>query len=166
MAQDINVMLADVQEINVNIVEQKIYVDIQGAIVYSTGSTQTSNLILTNLESISINTGELVFGNTLSTGCLKASSLISPAIGFNLNIVTASSQATIVTLNGAYLVQSNWTTLTGSTLLTPNTQYYLSQTAGKLTVTPDQSTALFVQPIGTALTTTIFKYDIQEPIWL
>lgn len=166
MPQVINVNIEPQQEINVQVVEQKILVDIQGAVVYTEGGAQSGNLSLINLEPSSLTPGELVCGNSGSTGCLRASSQTTPAIGFSLNTVTTNSPAAIITSQGAYLTQANWTTVTGTNLLTPNTVYFLSLVLGKLVTTPDMSTALFVQPIGVAINSTTMKYTIEEAIWL
>jgi hypothetical protein len=166
MAQVINVNIAPEQEINVNIVEQKVQVDIQGAILYEAGSTLDETIFLINLETSNLIPGELVFSDTNSTGCYRATSNLTPAIGFVFSETLPTESTSIITVTGKVLTLDSWIDVTNSSTLIPNQTYYLSTEPGKLVTTPDLSTALFVQPIGIAISSTTMKYQIGEPVWL
>jgi len=59
--------------------------------------------------------------------------------------------------------QANWTSITGATLLTPGSTYYLSAaTAGQLTTTAPTASG-FVVAVGRALNTTTLDIEISQP---
>jgi len=92
----------------------------------------------------------------LANASLEATALV---VGLVTTAGNAGNQGEITT--GGILVQSNWTAVTGSALLTVGAEYFLSQTSGMLT--PTGPTDLVQASIGRAINPTTFSIEIQTP---
>jgi hypothetical protein len=62
--------------------------------------------------------------------------------------------------------KTDWTNVTGTTLLTPGAVYYLDSTAGRLTSTPTTTDGEHVVAVARAASTTELDIEIAEPILL
>ncbi len=85
-------------------------------------------------------------------------------IGLTLEAVTAGNTGQYITEGTVTLV--DWTTVTGTTLLTPGAVYYLDSTAGMLTLTPTTTIGQHVVAVARAASTTELDIEIAEPILL
>jgi hypothetical protein len=80
--------------------------------------------------------------------------------------VAAIGHAAFYNTDG-FVTKADWTAITGTSLLTPGADYYLSSsTAGMLTTVAPTSTGLYVTPVGRAVTTTILDIEIEQNILL
>lgn len=64
------------------------------------------------------------------------------------------------------ITKANWTAITGSASLSPNSDYYLSATPGMLTNSPPSTTGQVVQQVGRAITANTLLIEIDVPILL
>ena len=70
-------------------------------------------------------------------------------------------------INDADLTMADWTSVIGSTNLTPNAIYFLSHlVAGQLTTTPTTTTGEFIVEVGVALSVTTLAIGIKRSILL
>jgi hypothetical protein len=112
----------------------------EGMAVYSTAVTGTVDKARAN-----------------ASGTSKVTGLVVDAT------VAAGAPATIQ--YGGVLTIADWTVPAGSATLTPGATYFLSPTtAGLITPTPPNTTGQFVTVIGTAISTTALKIEIDSPI--
>ncbi len=89
----------------------------------------------------------------------------SGAIGFAQEDVLAT--ATGFYLTEGQVTKTDWTSITGTTLLVPGSVYFLSvATPGGMTTTPPSLTGESTVRVGRAATTEIFDIEISQPILL
>lgn len=78
----------------------------------------------------------------------------------------ASGQAVKYNTDGK-LTKTDWTSVTGATLLTPGADYYLSDaTPGMLTMVAPTTVGSYVEKVGKAISTVIFDIEISCSILL
>ncbi len=120
--------------------------------------------VRTNNEAFTIVAGRPVKFD--STGCklAQADDISNIAVGVAYNTAASGDDITIVLMG--ILSVSDWTVASGgSSTLTPNTYYYLSQgAAGIITTVPPSGTGQVYQPIGLAVNSTDFFVQIQISI--
>jgi len=92
----------------------------------------------------------------LANASLETTALV---VGLVTTPATAGNQGEITT--GGILVQSNWTAIIGSELLTVGAEYFLSQTTGLLTTTVPTSEVQ--ASIGRAVNANTLSIEIQTP---
>lgn len=117
-----------------------------------------------NTGSLTMLAGQPVRADTTGYGVrlADATAIGRAAIGLLLNDL-APGQASGIQVNGLFALD-DWTTITGTQLLTPMTNYWLDTAAGRLTITVPLSGVC--QLIGRTMTTTTLKVDIGIPILL
>lgn len=87
------------------------------------------------------------------------------AVGLANEDVTASATGDYIT--EGQIEKSDWTTVAGTTFLTPGVFYYLSTTnAGQITSTAPSTATEYVVVVGRALTNTVLDVEIAQPILL
>lgn len=96
----------------------------------------------------------LADATALSRRCIGLATL-GASVGFAENIRTEG-----------WLESFDWTLVTDSVALSPNTFYFLSLTPGKLTATAPTVAGQIAQRIGISLNSTLMQLSIGEPITL
>lgn len=84
-------------------------------------------------------------GTAKVLGLVQAASISAAASGF-------------IQTDGV-IASSDWTAVVGGTTLTAGSKYYLSDTAGLLTLTPPSGAGSFVMLVGVAISTTEMEID-------
>ena len=85
-------------------------------------------------------------------------------IGLTLEPVLSGNSGQYIT--EGTITRTDWTVVTGTTLLTPGAVYYLDSTAGKLTSTPTTTEGEHVVAVARAASNTELDIEIAEPILL
>lgn len=109
-------------------------------------------------------TGQPVYLSGNNTINLADASLTTTANVFGLVSAGASANGTATVLSEGSVNQANWTTVAGSTNLTPGSVYYLSGTTGKMVTTKPTGGADTIIQLGTAVSTTKFNIEVQEVV--
>lgn len=149
-----------------------------GQIPTSTGTTitmqdpaVTADLVLTNgnvavmapgcpvYETVTALTVDKARANAIST---------SQVVGLTIASISASATGTVRSSGPVTLTTGEWDAITGGTGgLTIGSRYYLDpSTAGKLTLTPTDSTGNFLVEVGKALSTLKMLVAIRTPVGL
>ena len=145
-------------------------VDTYGRVTSGSGTSAAGTVTtsLTNAEATTIVAGAPVYSFS-SGNCKKAianSSTTTVVIGIVTADTNAAASGTISTAGSVTLTTGQWDAVTGQTGgLTSGTRYFLDNaTAGKMMTTPPGTG--FVEPIGTALSSTVLQLNIGYPIQL
>lgn len=106
--------------------------------------------------------GQPVYISGNNTVNLASASDVTTSKVFGLVIVgaTANNQASVVSEGS--VEQADWTSVTGTALLTPGSIYYLSTAIGEMSVSPPDGEGEVVVMLGTAVTTTKFDVNVIE----
>lgn len=125
----------------------------------------------TNANAGTLSAGMVVYITTAGGSIDKAKADASgtmDAEGFVVADIASSASGSYQDSGNLTLSTSVWDAVTGQTGgLTAGSDYYVSSaTAGKITTTPPSTTGQFVQPVGTAVSTTEMKIHIQASIKL
>lgn len=115
----------------------------------------------TNNDSVTIFKGQ-----PLAVGIVRASAADDTKNAVGLAGETALSGASIPVQAGGTVSQADWTAVTGTTLLSPGFDYFLSVASGLLSLSQPVVSGQIVQPVGTALSTTTMLVEIDTPILL
>lgn len=107
-----------------------------------------------NRETIRLPAGTPVANHPSGNGVVRAVSPTYPCIGVLVQDAATESKA-LIQLLGPYTM-SDWSNIIGSAQLAPNTVYYLSATAGRLTALPPPT----AQIIGTSLSPISMQIEI------
>jgi len=67
---------------------------------------------------------------------------------------------------GGHITLTDWSAATGSAMLTPGAPYYLTSTAGMMSVTPPTGDGEFVVKVGRAVSTDTFALELGEGVGL
>lgn len=131
------------------------------------GST-TQSFSATNSNTGAITIGQVVYVD--GAGSVNLAKADNETTAKAIGLVEDASIATLDTgmiLTDGTLTSSDWTSVTGSAILTPGSVYFLSDTtAGQITTTPPTLSGSFVVRIGTAISTTTLEVSISRPIKL
>lgn len=132
------------------------------SLVKTIGAAET--LSSENKQGATVYAGQAAALHSSGTGIVlaDASSVLTPALG----IITADAAAGIAAeiLTEGIVTLADWTAATGAASLTPNAVYYLSTTAGLLTVTAPSTAGHYLQYIGRAITAQKLDISITQPI--
>ena len=120
----------------------------------------TSTLAITANETVLVGQPVYVSGN--NTINLASASSLSEAQAIGLVEVGATANGTANVLTDGTINQADWTSVIGSTNLTPGSVYFLSTTSGKMSTTPPTGDGETVVTIGVAITTTKFDIEVNE----
>lgn len=130
------------------------------------GASATLSFNATNSNAGAITIGQPVYvdgagsvdlAQANASGTAKVAGLVEAA-----SIASAASGAIKY---GGVLSSADWTSVIGSTNLTPGARYYLSAAnPGELTATAPDTTGHFVVGVGVALSTTELLVEIERPI--
>lgn len=108
--------------------------------------------------------GQLVASSALGAVLADASDNTRNCIGL-VGQAASASEPVNLQLSGDFFL-SDWTAITGGASLTPNELYFLSTTAGQLTLTPPSVVGEVVQLIGMAITAKTLRIEIQPSVLL
>jgi hypothetical protein len=106
--------------------------------------------------------GQPVYVSGDATVNLADASDPSTARAIGLAATAAASNESVMVLAEGQLEQSDWTSIIGTALLTPGTNYFLSLTTGQMTATAPDNTGEVIVFLGTAITTTKFDIEVNE----
>lgn len=87
-----------------------------------------------------------------------------PIVGFATEQIVNTATGTVRT-NGVITV-ADWSPVVGAADLTPDTEYFLSGTAGQMTTTPPSADGKLWQPLGKAVSLKEFAINIGPPVLL
>jgi hypothetical protein len=121
-----------------------------------------SSYTVTANETVAV--GQPIYISASDTVNLADASLSSTANVLGLVSVGASASNTATVLSEGSVNQADWTSVTGTTNLTPGSVYYLSGTTGKMTTTKPTSGGDIIIQLGTAVSTTKFNIEVQEVV--
>lgn len=107
-----------------------------------------------NRETIALPAGTPVANHPSGNGIVRAVSPTYPCVGLLVQDAATESKALLQVI-GPYTM-SDWSNIIGAAQLAPNTVYYLSATAGRLTALPPPS----AQIIGTSLSPLSLQIEI------
>lgn len=115
----------------------------------------------TNNDSVS-----MVAGQVVAVGLVRASAAdgTKPAVGLAIGAATVGSAVSVQT--DSVFTLSDWTAITGDTLLLTGFDYFLSVTPGRLSLAQPTVAGQIVQYVGTAVSTTSLLVEIDTPILL
>lgn len=133
----------------------------------SGGGTDKTSYTAENKSGVSVGIGVPVFTHTSGSGfsLAQATGTGNPCVGLTTTASGAGFAATIQT--AGVVVATNWSAVTGTTLLSPRSRYFLSAAvAGGLTVTPPSVSGQSVQLVGVAVSTTELALEIMKPVLL
>jgi hypothetical protein len=126
--------------------------------------------IETTKAAMTINIGQPVYPDSATTVSLATADISGiPVIGMpiGLALTDATANQVIIVATEGSVEQADWTTVTGSTLLTPGAIYFLDgPTAGKLTETAVTTDGYMGIRVGRALTTTKMDIEISDGVIL
>lgn len=128
-------------------------------------SSSTTSVSRLNAGGSTIYKGQPVYLSS-ATQCQKALSTTASTAAVGVASANAISAAATDVLLEGIVTQSDWTNVIGSATLTTGSKYYLSATAGQLTLTPTDALNYVYQYIGIALSTTELFVQIEPPIIL
>ena len=117
-----------------------------------------------NKDSVTVAAGGAVTIHSSGTGVRRADAATAgrECVGLVVGATAVGFSATVRT--AGLLTLADWTAVTGSTTLTPMSPYYLSVSAGALTVTPPASSGQRVQQVGVAVAADTLSIQILQPI--
>jgi hypothetical protein len=121
-----------------------------------------SSYDVTANETVAVGQPTYISGN--NTVNLADASLSSTANVLGLVSVGASASNTATVLSEGSVNQADWTSVIGTTNLTPGSVYYLSGTTGKMTTTKPTGGADVIIQLGTAVSVTKFNIEVQEVV--
>jgi hypothetical protein len=87
-------------------------------------------------------------------------------VGLVTNGGAAATNSGDVDVDPDVVELTDWSSVTGSSTLTPGALYYLSTTAGELTETPPSGDGEVIVPVGRAISTTELEVEIGQSILL
>lgn len=124
------------------------------------------NFTAENQDNVSFVPGNIVAVIANGTGVIlaNASNNNKNAIGIATTGVSVGNPEVVQTNSSISL--SDWTLITGSASLSPNTIYYLSTVSGMLSTTPPVSIGNIVQQVGRAINTMTLEIIITQSIVL
>lgn len=125
-------------------------------------SSVASTFDATNKQGSSINPGLVVATHSSGTGVYLANATndTKPAVGLNTATAASLATATIQTAGPFELV--DWTAVTGTTLLTGGSKYYLSTSNGLLTTTSPTTSPNVSHLVGRAVSATVLVIGINQ----
>lgn len=117
-----------------------------------------------NKDIVTIKKGQPVTIHSSGTGIVLASAANSAtlAIGLAAEDIAVAAIGTVTT--DGPLTNADWTDTVGAVTLTTKRQYYLSVTAGMLTLAPPSSAGQFAQPMGNVINPSTLELTISEAI--
>ena len=124
------------------------------------GDTYLDRHTVTANETITIGQPVYISGNN-TTNLADADNIATSHV-LGLAETNGTANGTMNVLSDGRITQSDWSSVIGSTSLTPGAQYYLSTSAGQLTTTPPSGISDAVVTCGTAVTTTTLDIEINE----
>jgi hypothetical protein len=127
-----------------------------------TAASDLSSYDVTANETVAVGQPTYISGN--NTVNLADASVSSTANVLGLVSVGATASNTATVLSEGSVNQADWTSVTGTTNLTPGSVYYLSATTGKMATTKPTGGADIIIQLGTAVSTTKFNIEVQEVV--
>jgi len=124
------------------------------------GDTYLDRHTVTANETIVIGQPVYISGNN-TTNLADADNIATSHV-LGLAETNGTANGTMNVLSDGRITQSDWSSVVGSTSLTPGAQYYLSTSAGQLTTTPLFGISDAVVTCGTAVNTTTLDIEINE----
>ncbi len=136
----------------------------EGGATAVTGHTMSS-FTGTNIEaSATLFYGAMAYITTTGVGLARNDVSGKDAIGICTTVGGAAAGASATVAAEGSFTSNDWTAMVGSTTLTKGTLYFLDIAPGKITATPPATG--YLQPVGTATSTTTLDLEIVEPIQL
>jgi len=123
-------------------------------------ATSTSQHEVTANETINI--GQPVYISANSTVNLADADTLNTSHVLGLAITDATANTTVIVLSEGSVTRADWTAIVGTANLVPGAVYYLSTTAGQMTVTPPTGDGDNVVRCGLAVSLTKFDIEINE----
>lgn len=119
-----------------------------------------------NRDSVTFAIGAPLAANPTLPGVVRANATDTtrPCVGLASVGVSVGSVEAVQT--GGTITRTNWTSVTGSSLLSVGAGYYLHTTAGQLRSTVPTTPGQVVQYVGRALTSQTLLIEIDQPIEL
>jgi hypothetical protein len=139
-------------------------IDIEINEVSATGSEDLSKHELIASQPVSV--GQPVHISSGNTVSLSDADTLSTAQVLGLVSVSASGGATATVLSEGIVTLSDWTSVIGTTNLTPGSIYYLSTTAGQMATAPPTGDSDIVVRLGIALTTDTIDIEVTNIVTL
>jgi hypothetical protein len=139
-----------------NIITQHVHVAKEGV-------GQREDISIYELEAAeTINVGQPVYvsGDNLVSLADASALATSHVLGFATTDATANQNVTVY--SDGSVERADWTSIAGTANLVPGAVYYLSTTAGQITVTPPTGDGDHVVRCGSALNTTVLDIEINE----
>lgn len=133
---------------------------LQSAVTSANSFIAEAEADCTRGNAIYVETGTGKFGLATNNGPLSKAKVI----GFALNSAGVGQVANILT--DGLLEENDWTFLAGTTNLIPGASYYLGVNGNITSAAPSLPSASYLTKVGTALTTKIFKINIEPTIVL
>lgn len=109
-----------------------------------------------------INIGQPVYVSSANTVNLADADTLNTSHVLGIAITDATANTTVTVLSDGSVERADWTAITGSANLVAGAVYYLSTTAGGLTVTPPTGDGDNIVRCGIAVSTTKFDIEINE----
>lgn len=109
-----------------------------------------------------INIGQPVYVSAADTVNLADADALNTSHVLGIAITDATANTTVLVLSEGSVTRADWTAITGSANLVPGAMYYLSTTAGGLTVTPPTGDGDHVVRCGLAVNTTRLDIEVNE----
>jgi hypothetical protein len=125
-------------------------------------ASDLSSYDVTANETVAVGQPTFISGN--NTVNLADASLSTTANVLGLVSVGASASNTATVLSEGSVDQADWTSVIGTTNLTPGSIYYLSATTGKMSTTKPSGSADIIIQLGTAVSITKFNIEVQEVV--
>lgn len=135
-----------------------VYTNLTGA---ASSPASTVDFVGTNNDSVAI-----MKGQPLAVGLIRASAADDTKNAVGLADNDAGTGAALAVKAGGTVTLSDWTAITGSVYLSPNFNYFLSVTPGRLSLSQPVVAGQIVQAVGTALSTTTMLIEIDSPFLL
>jgi hypothetical protein len=139
-------------------------IDIEINEVSATGEDDLSKHELIASQPVSV--GQPVHVSSSNTISLSDADTLSTAQVLGLVSVSASGGGTATVLSEGIVTLSDWTSIIGTTNLTPGAVYYLSTTAGQMASTPPTGNSDIVVRLGIALTTDTIDIEVNNIVTL
>lgn len=117
-----------------------------------------------NNESFTIQRGQIVKLDVSGVKLSDSTDFFNQTIGLADTTTPTTEQVTVKT--SGVLEMNNWSNVVGSSTLTEGAEYFVSNTAGRITTSPLDSSAYILQYVGVAISTTELLINIARPIIL